>query len=397
MKRIIWGTTIVLALAASLPGANGATTPIPISVNCSQGQSLNRTLSNLDHQLPYSVSVTGTCTEYVQVVGFQNLTLKGTSGAALVEPSIAPANLFTAVLLIESSQSVTVDGFNIQAETTVITGIGVDHGSSDIRLRDLTLQGGDEGILVAENSQVSLAYVTGEDQGYTPLGIYDSSDVHVEHCVFENTTGQAWHVGMDLGASHVTVYDTTIKNMQVGINAYAGSIVDVLAFDTYYPFSGSPDVTITSPAGTNYQGVALSGRSSLNVNAGTPQATKLVINQPGQTYGGTTAGVLVSDGSVLEANSNLVITGSHGQGVLVLNNSHATLQGVTVTGSGHGGLVAANLSSIDGSAGSIPSLIGGNGVDLFCDSDSTITGSANLASVNTTRCANLVGVEVTLP
>jgi hypothetical protein len=397
MKWIDWGNTLVLALAASLPTAYAATTPIPISVDCSQGQSLNRTLSNLDNHLPYSISVSGSCAEYVQVVGFQNLRLKGLSGANLLQPNIAPSNLTSAVLAIESSQSVTVDGLNVQAETSGVQGILIDHGSSDIRLRNLTVRGGIQGILVAENSQVSLAYVTGEDPSYTPLGIYDSSDVHVEHCVFENSTGQIWHVGMDLGASHVTLYETTIKNMQVGINAYAGSVVDVQAFDTYYPFGGSPVVTIASPAGTNFEGVSLSGGSHLNVTGPNQQATKLLINQPGQAYGGTTAGVLVSDGSVLEANSNLVITGSYGQGVLVLNNSHATITGVTVTGSGHGGLVAANLSSIDGGGGSTPSLIGGNGVDLFCDSDSTITGGANLASAHSTQCANLLAAEAALP
>jgi len=396
MKLTSVGILIVLVLASSVAWA--ATLTQSITVDCNSGQSLNGTLSKLSKQTPIIVSVNGTCTEYVQVLGFQNLTLKGISGAALVQPSTVPGNLFTAVLFIENSQSVTVDGFNIQAGTTTVEAIGIDHGSRDIRLRNLTIQGGGDGILIAENSQVSLAYVTGKDPGYAPLGVYDLSDVHVEHCLFEDTTGEPYHAGIDVGASHVTVYDTIIRNMQVGINLYAGSIVDVLAFDTYYPYSGSPQVTITSPAGTNYNGVFLSGKSSLNLNGVNQQATKLVINQPGQTYGGTTAGVLVSDGSVLEASSGLVITGSHGQGILVLNNSHATLQGVTVTGSGHGGLVASNLSSIDGSAGSTLSQVGGNGVDLFCDPDSTITGSANLSGVSTTQCSNLLaGQTVILP
>jgi hypothetical protein len=395
MKRLDWGTTLLLTLATSLSTAHAAATPIPISVNCSQGQSLNQTLSKLDTYQSYSVSVTGTCTEYIQVTGFQNLTLKGISGAALVQPSTPLVDLFTAVLMIQGSQNVIVDGFNIQAETTGPPGIGIDHGSSDIRLRNLTIEGGGDGILIAEHSQVSLAYVTAQDPGDATLGIYDLSDVHVEHCLFGNTTPS--NTGIDMGASHLTIYDTTIKNMRLGINAYSGSDVDVLAFDTYYPYSGSPQVTITSSAGINDDGVYVSGRSSLYVGGYNLQATKLVINQPGQAYGGTTAGVLVSDGSVLETNSGLVITGSLGQGILVVNNSHATLQGVTVTGSGHGGLVASNLSSIDGSAGTTPAVISGNGVDLFCDSDSTITGSANLSGVHTTQCTNLLAAEATLP
>jgi hypothetical protein len=126
---------------------------------------------------------------------------------------------------------------------------------------------------------------------------------------------------------------------------------------------------------------------------------KLVINKPGQTYGGTTGGVLISDGAALNAtNGYLVITGSNGQGVVALNNSHATLTGATVTGGSHAGLLAANQSSIDVSAGTTLSLVGGNSVDLFCDSGSTITGTANLSGTPKSQCTNLLSTEtVTLP
>jgi hypothetical protein len=205
-----------------------------------------------------------------------------------------------------------------------------------------------------------------------------------------------WHAGIDVGASHLTIYDTTIKNMQVGINGGASSILDVGAFDTYTPFGGPTNVTIQSPAGTNFDGVSLSAGASLNV-----YGAKLVINNPGQTWGGTTGGVYISDGSTLSAfNSDLIITGSHGQGIVVVNNSHATLVGATVTGGGHGGLVVSNLSSIDvngGNTNTTQTLVGGNGVDLFCDSGSMITGSTHLAAVPTAQCTNLLAGEATLP
>jgi hypothetical protein len=397
MRKISVRILMLFILATMFEIVRASAQSIPVTVDCNKGQSLNRILSELDKHVATTVTVTGTCTEYVQISGFQNLTLKGLPGAALAQPSTSAGNLAGAVLMIVSSQSVTVDGFSLQASTSTISAIGIGHGSSDIRLRRLNIEGGDEGIIVFEHSQVSVAYVTGKDPGYTPLGIYDLSDVHVEHCIFENTSGQPWHAGIDMGASHLTIYDTTIKNMQIGINAYAGSDVDVLAFDTYYPYSGSPEVAITSSAGTNYDGVSLSGKSSLNLSGVNQQATKLVISEPGQSYGGTTAGVLVSDGSVLEASSGLTITGSRGQGVVVMNNSHATLAEATITGSGHGGLAASNLSSIDVEATGASTLVSGNGVDLFCDADSTITGSANLAGVAVSKCTNLLSAEFTLP
>src|SRR5579864_3936567 len=392
MKKTNLGILTLLVLPTSIALAQTSTQSIPITVDCGNGQSLNRTISRLEKHVPATVSVLGTCTEFVQIIGFDNLILKGGPGAILAQPSTGSGNLFNSVLLIESSRHVTVSGFSIQADTTIVTAVGIGHGSSDIRLLNLNVKGGTEGITIFENSQVLLAHVSGQDPGYTPLGIYDLSDVHVEHCLFENSTGAPWHVGIDLDAGHLTMFDTTIRNMQQGMNARAGSIVDLSAYDTYTPFGGPSDVIIDSPAGTNFDGVALDGGSSLNVS------TKLQINQPGQFWGGTTAGVLVSNGSTLNAsNTNLVIAGSHGQGIVVMNNSHATLTGATVTGGGHGGLVLANLSSIDVSGAGLLTLVGGNGVDLFCDSGSTITGSANFAGLPTSQCANVLAAEAVLP
>src|SRR5262249_37078459 len=123
-----------------------------VSVDCNSGQSLNLALSKLDKHTATTVSVSGTCTEYVQVAGFQGLTLKGISGATLVQPPGGSSNILNAVLYIQGSQSVTVDGLNVQADTAG-GAIAIGHGSNDIRLRNLHVQGGGEGIIVFENSE----------------------------------------------------------------------------------------------------------------------------------------------------------------------------------------------------------------------------------------------------
>src|SRR5215813_13798288 len=77
----------------------------PITVDCSAGQSLNRILSHLDKRTPAVIKVKGTCAEYVEVRGFDDLTLKGAIGAKLVQPVNPPANnLLSAVLLIGASR-----------------------------------------------------------------------------------------------------------------------------------------------------------------------------------------------------------------------------------------------------------------------------------------------------
>lgn len=390
MKWIQQGIPILLVLVASAAFADTTS----VTVDCNSGQSLNRTLSKLDKHTPVTVSVSGTCAEYVQVIGFENLTLKGLAGATLVQPSTAAGTLFNSLLLIESSHSVSVDGLNVQADVATSAAIGIGHGSSDIRLRRMNVTGGVEGILIFENSQASIAYVNAQDPGYTTLGVYDSSDVHVEHCVFKDSSGDLWHVGIDVGASHVTIYGTTITNMQVSINQYASSVVDVEVFTTYFSTDGPTDVVLENPTGTNYNGVQVVAGGSLNVTT-----SRLVIRRPGQTWGGTTGGVLLSGNASMNATgTNVLITGSQGQGVVALNNSHAILGGATITGGSHGGLVATNLSSIDVTSASTLTVVRGNSVDLFCDSNSTITGSVNLSGVPLAQCANLLsGETVALP
>jgi len=84
MKRT-QGILMILMFASVSVMAQTSPFSIPVTVNCAVGQSLNRTLAKLDKHLAAIVSVNGTCTEYVQVIGFENLTLKGLPAAATAQ------------------------------------------------------------------------------------------------------------------------------------------------------------------------------------------------------------------------------------------------------------------------------------------------------------------------
>ena len=101
MKKSASGVSI-LFLALTYVAAAQQPNSTPITVDCSKGQSLNQTLAKLTRQTPYTVSVNGTCTEFVQVIGFHNLVLKGLAGATLVQPSTGGGSLFNATLSILS-------------------------------------------------------------------------------------------------------------------------------------------------------------------------------------------------------------------------------------------------------------------------------------------------------
>jgi len=374
---------------ATATGPMGMTTV----VDCDKGQSLNSTLAKVKKDGPATVLVKGTCTEYVLISGFEDLTLIGEPGATLVQPSTVPNNLLLTLLRIDASRSVLIDGLTVLSTPSGLAPVGIGKSSVDVRLRNLTIQGGNPGIIVFENSQVSIAHVTVENPGYAAVGVYDASDVHIELCRFDNSTGDPWHEGLDVGAAHVTMYGTTIRNMQVGLHASGTGVIDVNFFNAYYPGGGNTDVVLENPAGTNFYGAWIENGSSLLLGS-----AKLRITNAGQSWGGESGGVFVSGGATLNAGGNLIISGSQGQGILVSNNSFASLAGSSITRGSHGGLVAVNLSTIAVGQSKPLTLIGGNAPDVFCDAKSQISGGANLAGVPTVNCANLLpGDTVPLP
>jgi hypothetical protein len=380
----------VCAWVTLLFAANWVTaTPAPIMVDCGAGQSLNSTLAKMDKLVPATVTVKGTCSEFVLVDGFNGLTLNGVQGATLQQPSTNPqSNAY--VLSIHASRSITVSGLAVNSLPSIFSGIGIGGGSNDVRLQNVSTEGS-WGVVVAEASQVWLVNVTVNiTSGYAAVSAFDKSDVHIVNGLVERPTDSNFYAGIFVSSGHVTMQGTAIRDMQQSINIDASGSVDLVYFDASV---ASRDVVISNPAGTNYNGVRVTNGSSLNLGS-----VKLRITNAGQPYGLDTGAVFVSDGSTMNAGANLVVTGSQGQGVFVANNSHAALAGSSITRSSHGGLVVVNLSTAAVTTSTPLTVIGGNATDLFCDSKSQIAGSMNIAGATSVQCTNLLpGDYETLP
>jgi len=388
MKRINLGILLLWVSVASVAAAQTSAPSIPVSVDCNNGQSLSKTLAKLDKQIQTTVFVQGTCTEFVTVDGFEGLTLKGRSGTVLQQPATNPqSNAY--VLSITGSRGITVSGITVQSLPSIFSGIGIGKGSSDILLQDVRVDGS-WGIVIYEESQVWLVHVNVTiSSGYAAIAAYDKSDVHIAGGLLQRPSDGGFYAGVSVGSGHVTMQGLTIRDMQQSINIAQSGSVDLVDVETNEPV----DVTIDNPSGTNINGAIVSDGSSLNL-----ESAKLIIRNAGQSYGSNTGAIFVTNGSTLDAGSNLVVSNSRGQGVIVTNDSHATLAGSSITGSLHGGLVVANLSTIDVQPSGSLTVVGGNAPDLFCDSNSFITGTANLAGVPTANCANqLSGNTVPLP
>src|SRR5581483_3714422 len=172
----------ILALISFVLTATCLVAAATITVNCDDGQSLSHTLTKLSNfplESPMTVIVRGTCTEYVVIRGFEDLTVKG-QGATIVQPSTAPTDgLLLNTITVEDSRSVTLDGFTIHSLSAASDAVGIGGHSSDIRLRNLTIDGtASSGVAIYEGSQASLANVTVRDVGYASVGVWDVSDEH---------------------------------------------------------------------------------------------------------------------------------------------------------------------------------------------------------------------------
>jgi hypothetical protein len=375
IKSVRFLTAISVLLLGSAAFAQGGQS---VTVNCDNGDSLNSTLAKLNKQTPHTVVVQGTCTEFVTVDGFEGLTLKGQRGATIQQPATNPQNN-SYVLSITGSRGISVFGLNVNSQPSIFSGIAIGKGSSQVQLQNVNVTGS-WGVVVYEESQVWLDQVNVTiTSGFAAVSAFDKSDVHIAGGLLQRPSDGNFYVGLLVGSGHVTMQGMTIRDMQDSININDSGSVDLVDVDTTQP----SDVLIDNPSGTNTNGVFVEDASSLNIGS-----ARLVIRNAGQSSGGTTGAVFVTNDSTLDAGANLLISNSQGQGVIVTNNSHATLAGSSITGGLHGGLVAANLSTIDIQQGSALTLVGGNHPDLFCDSSSYITGTANLSGVPTASCVN---------
>jgi hypothetical protein len=371
--------SIVLAtLVLSSIGAFADPSPV---VDCGRGQSLNHTLSKMQKFEPATLKFKGTCSEFVEIDGFDNLTLTGLPGATIQQPTTnTPTGAFF-VLRVTASRRVTLSGFTVQSLPSAFSAIGIERGSTDVLLEDITTDGS-WGIVIDQASQVWLTRVNVNiTSGYAAVSAFDKSDVHIVDGLLHRPADSNFYAGLFVPSGHVTMQGMTIRDMQQSMVVGGSGSVDLVNFDST---AAGIDVIIDNPSGTNFNGAIVGNIGTLNLSS-----AKLRISNAGQPWGGDTGAVFVNSGSTLNAGSNLIVTG-HGQGVIVTNNSHAQLSGSSITGSAHGGLVVVNLSTASVDSSNPLTEISGNGTDLFCDSKSQIAGGLNIANAAIVQCNNFL-------
>src|SRR5215470_4162718 len=117
-----------IALATVVLSSVWASADSTVVVDCGAGQSLNSTLAKMDKFAPASVRFKGTCNEYVLVDGFENLTIKGLTGATIQQPATNPSTSPIYVLSVKASKGITLSGFAVHSRPSAFSGIGIGRG-----------------------------------------------------------------------------------------------------------------------------------------------------------------------------------------------------------------------------------------------------------------------------
>jgi hypothetical protein len=360
-------------------------------VNCDRGQSLNRALQLLPRDSAPTLTVIGTCTEYVSVSGFDGLSLVSKRGAVIRQPSFTPS-LLTGVLTIAASRGVTIDGLTILTTggDPAPPAVWVHDGATQVHLRRTSIVGLGPGILVSDMSEVSMVGLTVRTQGWGAVGIWHSK-ASMEDSLLENPT-DGYQNGIHVGQNAVLqIHGTTIRHMWEGITARDGGTVSVQDSYEEVPLGGPSEVVIDGPPPIQLWGLGVRNGGKVTLGA------KLRILNPGSWWGGETGGVELDGTSSLTGGQYLEIRDSLGQGVFVRNSSHASLGGAQIAGTAHNAVAAVNQSTVDlgdpNATPTVPTAIVGSGVnDLYCDGTSLITGAANAPGAARIDCSSLLTV-----
>jgi len=183
------------------------------SVNCDRTERINKTLrlvAMANPQGPNRVTVTGSCKENVKIRSMDRLTLITKNGASIADRS----NRTLAVVDIEDSRSVTVQGFTINGGAQGI----LCNTASVCYLTGNTIQGPGPGGFGVDVSRGSRAFLESNVIQNWARGAFitSSAEVFSSNDVFHGNGGSAIAV---LNRSYFESLNSSLDNNGVGIEA----------------------------------------------------------------------------------------------------------------------------------------------------------------------------------
>jgi hypothetical protein len=325
-----WYRSIPIVMTLLLGSAADATADT-LTVICGTGgpgafASISDAIASLPQNSttePHTINVTGTCTESVNIVNRQRITIQGQppAGTATIVAPTANSN----VLVANGSRAMTFRRLIIQGGTTGVTA----NRDSEVTVDSCTIENNSIGVSA---NQHSLLLVT---SGSGPTQVQNNTAIGV----------------FILGASELVVPPSTSLQVQ-------GNHDGVVVTEGSTGLLGNAVVTGNDAAGVFVQSGAqvqtlASAQISNNVLAPNPQDAR--------------AGVVVGNRSLFGANGT-TISGNRGDGIIVggelAGNATIRLMGATVSGNSGNGIIA-STGAVAGLSGSSITANGLDGIRLI--------------------------------
>lgn len=362
-----------------------------VTVDCDNGGSLNGALYTLDPIGAHHIAVTGTCAENIIISNLAHVTIEGSPSASIVNAATPAQNVV-----------------HIQ-------------GSRDIVLRNLTISGGANGVVIWRGSEVSLEGCTLENNERRGVHVSDSSTLILgggapeQAVTIRNNPTQGIHVENSLvklngyvtiennGATGLRVIggqaylwgypgENIIRNngnpgVGLGINAREGSSLHIY-YGTRVENNRDGGIQVANSSAflqsdpdspirvenNGYHGMLVEGASYAWLYG------PVMIRYNGNLAQGP--GIKVAHNASLLAYYGVEISNNSGDGILADASATMQLVEATVTNNGGDGVKLLHLSVAESYAAN--SIFGNGGVGLSCDSTSLAYG--DLGGISPIQC-----------
>lgn len=210
-RASVFAFFLLAAIGAAIPYGQAAN----LNVNCDRKETIRevvKLLAAANPQGPNTITVAGSCRENILIQGMERLTLITKKGASIADHS----NGRFAVVDIEGSRSVTLQGFTINGGAT-----GVSCGTaSTCHLTGNTIQGAGTGIRVFVDSHAFLESNVIQDNGGRGCMVTDDSHVFSSNDVFQGNGAQ----GAVVLSSFFESSNSSFLNNAAGIEAGVASL-----------------------------------------------------------------------------------------------------------------------------------------------------------------------------
>jgi hypothetical protein len=337
----------------------------------------------------HAVSVSGTCTEIVDLTDFENVDLVGTSGATIMTPNPSPVQ----TVLVSFSKNITL-------RDLIIHGFGnrpvIQVSDSSVDIRGCTIEGGGDGVHASGSSRVNIVGSTIQDNQSRGVVAEDSSALVIggpppSHVIIQrNSIG----VGVGPGSTLRIGGQTDVRdNSQYGVRIDGGSVEFSGQFGIGQRTIANSGVGLSARGGV----VSMAGGGPIliqnNRDAGVSSwlgSSILLTNATVENNGSPTSLFPATGGVVVDVNStahlaNVTISNSPVTGLVVLDNASVTLVGSAITGNGADGIRVETLSGVR-FQGPPTTVTGNTGADLVCDSDTYVVVSGDSPLVGKEKC-----------